>query len=179
MNCYIASTCSLLLFMREDCASDGVGRMASTAVHSWEFASHPCVHTTTLRSSSDVDPAFFNTLFVSLGIASPPSSQSPPSSDHSPPCPECVPTGRVLSDPWRSRRVSTIGPPDRPFVLVVRFTLEEPTTPSTKRIQAYVPTRWRHVLSVHPPINRRTGDNPGSTMFDGFWSLDICKALQG
>lgn len=56
-----------------------------------------------------------------------------------------------------------------------RFTLEEPA----KRIQAYVPTRRRHVLSVHPPIKGRTSGNPGLTMFDGFWSHDTCEDLRG
>jgi len=108
------------------------------------------------RSCNDL--AFFNTLFVSLGIASP---VVRPFSSSSWMCSY----GRVLSDPWRSRRVSTIDSPDRPFALVVAH-------PPTKRIQAYVPTRWRHVLSVHPPINRRTSGDPGSTMFDEFRSLD-------
>lgn len=90
------------------------------AVHSWVFASHPRVYTTTLRSCQrDADPAFFNTLFVSLGIAFPPSSPPSPSSDLFSFSSWMCSYGRVLSDPWRSRRASTIGPPDRPFVLVV------------------------------------------------------------
>lgn len=118
MKC-IVSMCPLFLFMRGLC----VRWCRTYSTYDWCYTLW-CIHRNShhipvyilLHSRSDADPAFFNTLFVSLGIASP--SSPPPSSLFSSSSWMCS-YGRVLSDPWRSRRVSTIGRPDRPFVLVV------------------------------------------------------------
>lgn len=96
----------------------------------------PCCSCNARATSS---PTFFNTLFVSLGIALPrlaPPPSPPSRYGYSPHHPECVSTAvcfpthedRAGRAQWA---VSTDPSPSS------WFTLEEPT----KRIQAYVPTR--------------------------------------
>jgi len=176
MKCIASSVCALSFYLCEGCASDGAERSTYdlVAVHSQEFASHLCVHTTTLRSCSD--PTFFNTLFVSLGIASPLSPS--PSSDYSPPRPECVPT--VVYFATHGDRVGEHNRTSRPTLRPRRGSPSK--NPQCRRRSVYRHT-CRHADDTSCRYIRRLTGGRAAILVQqcstGFGrSISLCKALQ-